>query len=251
MRGLLFLCRLLLTTVLLGTAACGSETGRSTPGSGTAYVERVEEGVLQRVYDGSRPPAADPFQPTLTTVYGADQGPDTYFIGRFWSGQVERLTDGTLFVFDRDQRTVHVFEPDGSHRGSFGREGQGPGEFQRVAGMATVDGELHLFDRQNMRISVFDLSGGLLRETRLNPALGNPRTMPTLLLPWSEAVSRRYVAVSQVIFEIPRQSAEFRLVVYLLNEEAGLTEAIADTVLAIPRVYEAGRTWSNPYERYC
>ena len=63
------------------------------------------------------------------------------------------LHRGTWFVLDRRGSQVHRFDESGGLLGSFGRRGEGPGEFRRPAAIASHgdsvvvldDGELHLF----------------------------------------------------------------------------------------------------------
>lgn len=48
-------------------------------------------------------------------------------------GEIDALVagpDGRMFVLDGENKEVRVFGADGSHRTSFGREGEAPGEFQ-------------------------------------------------------------------------------------------------------------------------
>ena len=75
--------------------------------------------------------------------------------------------DGEVFVADRLNFEVRVFGLDGSHRRSFGRRGQGPGEFESLYSIAWVGDRLLALDYGNMRISEFSAAGDHLgqRET--------------------------------------------------------------------------------------
>jgi hypothetical protein len=89
--------------------------------------------------------------------------------------------DGALHVFDAQASEVRVFGPDGAHRLSFGREGQGPGELNRAAGMAwSTDDRLWLLNWGNARYTTFDpRSGEMVRERR--------REAGFVMIPWSGA----------------------------------------------------------------
>lgn len=68
--------------------------------------------------------------------------------------------DGTLFLGDRLEATVHVYGPSGDHSFSLGGKGEGPGEFIRVDQLKLYGGYLHVLDVQQQRVSVFDPENG-------------------------------------------------------------------------------------------
>ncbi|HEX9735445.1 MAG TPA: hypothetical protein VGG06_26040 [Thermoanaerobaculia bacterium] len=67
--------------------------------------------------------------------------------------------DGTIFVGDRGAGNVKMFAPDGSLLKTFGKEGQGPGEFGRIGTMTIAAGKLIVDDSRNRRYSVWTLDG--------------------------------------------------------------------------------------------
>lgn len=68
--------------------------------------------------------------------------------------------DGRLYVFDQGARSVLVFAPDGSLLRRIGRQGAGPGEFNRNGGMvARADGGFSQWDAGNGRVSFFSATG--------------------------------------------------------------------------------------------
>jgi DNA-binding beta-propeller fold protein YncE len=74
--------------------------------------------------------------------------------------------DGEIYVSDGyGNGRVHVFEPDGALRASFGAVGRGPGEFMTPHALI-VDkrNRLAVVDRENNRVQLFDRDGGLLGE---------------------------------------------------------------------------------------
>ncbi|OGD15995.1 MAG: hypothetical protein A2W20_07675, partial [Candidatus Aminicenantes bacterium RBG_16_66_30] len=67
---------------------------------------------------------------------------------------------GNLYVLDTGNHRVQKFSPDGKHLATFGRRGQGPGEFQYPAWLA-VDGKgfIYVTDPNNQRIQVLTPDG--------------------------------------------------------------------------------------------
>lgn len=65
---------------------------------------------------------------------------------------------GRVYIGDSRAFTVRVYRPDGSHLRDIGRQGNGPGEFQRLHTFKIADEKLHVLDYNEQRISVFDLS---------------------------------------------------------------------------------------------
>jgi hypothetical protein len=75
-------------------------------------------------------------------------------------GQIGSFTTddrGRVFLVDINQRTIHLFKPDGEWIGRIGSEGEGPGEFRGIGTLRTVHGMLHAIDANLRRISRFDL----------------------------------------------------------------------------------------------
>jgi len=72
--------------------------------------------------------------------------------------------DGRMFVADRGDNRVAMFAPDGDYLGSFGSEGQGPGEFGSIFGMAISGNRILVDDYGNNRLSVWTLDGELVAD---------------------------------------------------------------------------------------
>lgn len=66
---------------------------------------------------------------------------------------------GSVFVADGLNREVRVFGPDGEHLRTFGRQGEGPGEFGNLSSLAWVGGKLLTLDFGTGRISEFSPDG--------------------------------------------------------------------------------------------
>ncbi len=67
--------------------------------------------------------------------------------------------NGDVFVADSRNSEIRVFGLDGEHRRTFGREGEGPGEFRSVYSLAWVGDRLLTFDPQLGRIGAFSAQG--------------------------------------------------------------------------------------------
>ena len=67
--------------------------------------------------------------------------------------------DGLMYVVDRGNRHVQVFDDAGEHVRTLGQEGQGPGELQRPAGVAIAGNRVIVSDQGNRRLSIWDLDG--------------------------------------------------------------------------------------------
>jgi len=53
---------------------------------------------------------------------------------------------GKVFLFDRDENRILMYAGNGEKLGSFGRKGQGPGEFNYPMGIRIVDGHIFVLD---------------------------------------------------------------------------------------------------------
>ena len=84
--------------------------------------------------------------------------------------------DGNLFVADGMNLEVKVFGLNGKHRHTFGRHGEGPGEFQSLYSLAWVGDRLLTLDPRQGRIGEFSKEGEFLgqRRIRLGGASGSP-----------------------------------------------------------------------------
>lgn len=102
-------------------------------------------------------------------VVGRGTDPDALF-GRN-PPRVAVADSGRLFVLDASNHRVQIFEPDGTLRGTAGRQGQGPGEFGQPLELFIAGGVLHVWDVINRRVSRFDPDGELI-DDRATPLWG-------------------------------------------------------------------------------
>ncbi len=89
-------------------------------------------------------------------------------------------TNGALLVvLTGSFPVVHLFDlADGSRRGSWGKSGEGPGEFLEPTGVALVGRQLYVLDAGRRRLTILDSTGGLVRTVNLQDA-GMPPYYPT------------------------------------------------------------------------
>lgn len=71
--------------------------------------------------------------------------------------------DGNYYVSDRGNVRIAVFSSDGRYLRSFGRDGDGPGEFRTPKILWIRDNNLAVFDSRNRRTSLFNLDGTFIQ----------------------------------------------------------------------------------------
>jgi hypothetical protein len=106
---------------------------------------------------------------------GTEMGPPEYTLSR--PRGTTLLADGRVLLVD--EGTVRLYDARGRHVVSFGRAGDGPGEFRLVAGLHVLRDTVHVLDRVHTRVSRFTLAGEHV-ETR---ALPRPTVDVTHALP--------------------------------------------------------------------
>ena len=84
-------------------------------------------------------------------------------------------SDGNIYILDREDKKVKIFDNAGKFVKKFGRDGQGPGEMNvPITIQVTPDNELVVSDALNQRLMYFTLEGEFIREmsTAAKKALG-------------------------------------------------------------------------------
>lgn len=83
--------------------------------------------------------------------------------------------DGSLLVLDRQGKRVLRYGPEGEHRGTYGREGQGPGELAQPLAMAVGPGDtIWVSDFSNSRLTGYPRAGGESRSVPFPDNSGFP-----------------------------------------------------------------------------
>jgi len=81
--------------------------------------------------------------------------------------------DGNIYILDRKERKVRIFDRTGKFLKQFGKEGQGPGEMSMPLSLQiTHKNELVVTDALNQRLSFYSLQGEFLRALSTANALG-------------------------------------------------------------------------------
>ena len=144
-------CRVLLPLLALLGGACTSDRVTAT-GSPSIWSER------DAVSRFDVPVALD----TLWQIGGPG---DTTLLNPAWlSGGSEGVT-----VWDQGRKAVVRITPEGNVAWSFGRDGEGPGEFRLVRGIAHLsNGGVAAVDTRNGRLTILDVSGRLEHETTID-----------------------------------------------------------------------------------
>jgi hypothetical protein len=90
-----------------------------------------------------------------------DESGDSLTIGD--AGHFAQDREGRIFIPDRLNSEVLVFNAQGEYQFSFGRRGQGPGEFIRPSNLFIWDDRILVRDASTMRFQFFDMNGRFLR----------------------------------------------------------------------------------------
>ena len=99
------------------------------------------------------------------TAIGAMEGADPYVFGQI--SAVAVASDRRIWVADAQAREIRVFSETGEFRQRVGRDGEGPGEFRHVGGLARAPDGVGAMDGRLGRVTVFDASGEVVRLLRL------------------------------------------------------------------------------------
>ena len=101
----------------------------------------------------------EPVHYTITAIdtIGVELGDSNYVFGQTDAALFG--PDGEIFVLDGSKTHIAVFSADGEFLRNIGRQGSGPGEFQRPLAMTLLgNGQLAVSDPMSGKITVFDSS---------------------------------------------------------------------------------------------
>jgi hypothetical protein len=144
--------------LLLGLAACSGEepAGPRTVVRDSAGIAVVDHGVLA---DRDLPVwSVDP-EPALRI--GVVEGEEVYQWDELFAGGV--LSDGTVVGVDRSAQEIRAYSPVGEHLWSFGRRGEGPGEFRFPWSLHVTPGDtLVISDPGTNRLTLLSPDGEMI-----------------------------------------------------------------------------------------
>ena len=163
--------RLALPLPLAATLLTGCAPDAATPPADLTTTIDTVNGAVHVTSSGTPPQ----WQLTQVASIGpqslSDTGsPDEF--GRIYDIALGR--DQSVYVADEMNHEVRVFGVDGAHRFTFGRQGEGPGEFGRLFSVAWLGDRLLTLDGLLGRISEFSAEGEYLGQRRVRGAMGGP-----------------------------------------------------------------------------
>ncbi len=166
---------LVLVTCVSVAAACAPDTDAPSAGPlvrDSAGITVVENGGPQWSQDDAWTVGAEPF-----LTLGVVVGPEVEQFSRV--AAVVRRSDGAVLVADGGSQEIRAFGADGALLWRAGGEGEGPGEFQGLAGLHLLPGDsLAVSDTRHRRVTVLDPDGGLVRTYRPEPRPGAAMAAP-------------------------------------------------------------------------
>ena len=165
-------CRQASTVVLLACAlatSCGGDAdGPSALACQTADSAGVELVMNEWPSTGPVTNRAVGSSPTVSLGGSAMEADESLQLSRI--RDATRLSDGRVVVADGGSAQLRVFDAAGTYSGSWGRRGQGPGEFTGLASVAAWRADsVATWDMWQNRVSVFDSAGEYGRSFLLLP----------------------------------------------------------------------------------
>lgn len=155
---------------LLPTLAAACESSEETIPYGLRAVVEDSAGVAvvnnERPPPGSRLPWEIGAQPSLSIGSVDGGGADQLYYVR----DATRLPDGRIAIANAGSSEIRVFHPDGSHSATWGRRGEGPGEFDDDAPVAVglwPGDSIAAPNSWGERLSIFAADGGHGRDVVL------------------------------------------------------------------------------------
>jgi len=142
------------------SSSCGDSEAPNLPAS------QVRDSAGVRIVENARP-ADDsrlPWRigPEPTVSIGEVTGEEAYMLHQV--ADAVMLPGGRMVIANAGTSEVRVFDASGMHQGTWGRAGEGPGEFTALAGVAMWPGDsLVAWDTRARTIAVFDSDGALGR----------------------------------------------------------------------------------------
>ncbi len=198
---------------LIALLGCGSEQNKpiglvSTDSAGIRIIANTHT-----------PPQVDA---TPIVSIGTLTGDEAYMFNQI--ADIEIRDNGSVVVLDGADNMVRVYDFAGQHMFSFGRKGEGPGEFLNGSILISWPDTIAVFDWRLQKIAKFDPeAGALLGTERLPYALplaGFPNSVERLS-------AGHYLIVTTTGCQLPRTTSTSRWRVFLAQAEMGITDTLA------------------------
>ena len=166
---------ILLANLSVIFTACSSEGREGGGREWQAVYDTIGDTIVVRTVAGSVWGDTAELVPEVTI--GMFDGPEEYIFGQIVS--LAMGADGTIYAMDQQVPALRVYNPDGSYRTTFGREGGGPGEYKRPDGGLNIlsDGRILLRDPANARIQLYSPEGEDLDTWRIRGGFNTSQRM--------------------------------------------------------------------------
>jgi len=169
---------LVLSVLVVGAAfstACSSGGDSDGALAWVAVHDTIGDTVTVRTVSGSIWGDTADLVPEVSI--GMLDGPEEYMLGSIVSLAIG--ADGTIYAMDQQVPALRVYNAEGTYRTTFGRPGDGPGEYERPDGGLNVlsDGRILLRDPANARIQVYAPDGEPLATWRIRGSFNTSARM--------------------------------------------------------------------------
>ncbi|MGZ8866316.1 MAG: 6-bladed beta-propeller [Candidatus Aminicenantales bacterium] len=148
---------------------------------------------------------------------GVPEGDENYMFG---SSVIFNVDDqDNIYATDWESKQIKKFGPDGRHILTFGRAGQGPGEFQNPGGVRFAkDGALYISENFGNKIMFFDEKGVFLRQSTLPADIFDIWITPAGTYLGTQQIAPQYVGQGPVETFIKIFDGRFKPIVELHRE---------------------------------
>jgi hypothetical protein len=148
---------------------------------------------------------------------GVAEGDEKYLFG---SSVVLNIDDqGNIYALDWENKQVKKYGPDGKHILTFGRAGQGPGEFRNPSGVRfSKDGNLYISENFGNKLMFYDRNGVYLNQTILPAKIFNIWITPAGTYLGDKEIAPQYVGQGPVETFIELYDGRFQSILELHKE---------------------------------
>ena len=157
--------------IVIALAMCVLASCSPSEETSYSFTTSVEEGIEIVVTSGGPKYPGELF--TYEEILRLKEDPEIEESVLFRPGSISRDEAGFFYVLDTGDNRIAVFNPAGQYIRSFGRKGQGPGEFSRIASSLLWSEIVSVFDSSLYRTTRFRTVGSLLDVTTIPPTLLN------------------------------------------------------------------------------
>ena len=156
---------------LLGPAssACQPDPGDRISDPTDPTLSTISDSAGIRIVENARPPEGSRLWrvgPEPSVTIGEVEGEEPYMLSGIWDAM--KLADGRIFIPNSGSNELRVFDASGVHLASWGRSGEGPGEFNYVREVERWPGDsIAAWYGPRRGVSIFDSDGNFGREITL------------------------------------------------------------------------------------